>query len=54
MKSCIEYVKDHKDEDPGSSAKIYCSTQEIPDYAEDILDEIGRVYIDVQTMVRPD
>nr|QBK87379.1 MAG: hypothetical protein LCMAC201_02890 [Marseillevirus LCMAC201] len=45
--------KANPDEDPGIKSKIYCSTQEIPDFAEDILDEICRTYIDVQTMIEP-
>jgi len=51
LKKSIEYINNHKDEDPGEAAQIYCSTQKIPDYAEDVLEEIGRAYIDVQDMV---
>jgi hypothetical protein len=51
LKKAIDYIDEHPDEDAGDTAKIYCSTQQIPDFAEDILDEIGRIYVGVQTMV---
>ena len=53
LENSIKYIKGHPDEDPGSNAKIYCSMQEIPNFAEDILEEIGRVYIDIQTRIEP-
>lgn len=45
----ISYVKSHPEEDPGDTANIYCSTQKIPSYADELLDKIGRMYIDIQT-----
>lgn len=45
----ISYIKEHLEEDPGQMAQIYCSTQNIPDYAEDIMEDIGRMYINVQS-----
>jgi sphinganine-1-phosphate aldolase len=51
LQTAVEYVAEHPDEDPGDTAQIYCSAQDIPDFAEDILDKIGRTYIEIQTMV---
>ena len=45
----IEYVKTNPTEDPGDTAKIYCSTQQIPKFADSMLEDIGRLYMDIQT-----
>ena len=44
-------IKNNPSEDPGKTANIYCSVQKIPDFADDLLEEIGKAYIEVQTMV---
>ena len=54
LRNAINHVITHPDEDPGSMAKIYCTTQEIPECAESILDEIGRAYIMIQNMLKPE
>lgn len=53
LTKAVNYVIDHPEEDPGERAQIYCSTQEIPDYAEDILDQIGRKFIEIQSLCHP-
>jgi sphinganine-1-phosphate aldolase len=48
----IQYVMNHPDEEKNSSSyKIYCSTQSIPSYANDITEEIGRTYIGIQNLI---
>jgi sphinganine-1-phosphate aldolase len=54
LEKATAYIDEHPDEDPGDTAQIYCSAQEIPGFAEDILDKIGRTYIQIQGMVSPD
>lgn len=49
LNEAISYAKSHPEEDPGTNAKIYCTTQQIPSYADSMLDKIGRMYMDVQT-----
>lgn len=49
LEKSINYVKSHPNEDPGDTAKIYCSTKKIPKFADSLLEDIGRMYIDVQT-----
>jgi sphinganine-1-phosphate aldolase len=53
LDNSITYILEHPDEDSGSQARIYCSSQEVPNFADDVLDEIGRTYVQIQTMVRP-
>lgn len=51
----IKYAEEHADEaSKSSSYKLYCSTQSIPDYADHISEEIGRMYIAVQNMAGND
>ena len=50
----IIYVKANPDEDHGSLATIYCTTQQLPEYISDyVLEEMGRVYMEVKSMSRP-
>lgn len=49
LRDSICYVTMHPNEDPGEMAAIYCSTQQIPVYADSMLDKIGRLYMDIQT-----
>jgi sphinganine-1-phosphate aldolase len=51
LEKSIKYIKNNPSEDPGKTANIYCSVQKIPDFADDLLEEIGKSYIEVQTMV---
>ncbi|VBB18151.1 hypothetical protein YASMINEVIRUS_614 [Yasminevirus sp. GU-2018] len=52
LSSTIKYVDEHRSEGQKSSSyKLYCSTQSIPDYADRVTEEIGRVYVAVQNMV---
>lgn len=53
LRNSLNYIDGHPTEDPGDMAKIYCTTQEIPNFAGSILDEVGRAYITIQNMVKP-
>jgi predicted solute-binding protein len=51
LRNTLTYAEKHQDEAKESSSyRLYCSTRGIPDYASDIAEEVGRMYIDVQNM----
>jgi sphinganine-1-phosphate aldolase len=53
LTTCVRYAESHSNEAANSSShKMYCSTQSIPNYVDGASEEVGRMYIAVQNMVK--